>query len=728
MKLRTHYLILAFFIIVPLVAGSGLALKMLLDAHREAAVGRIEDSSRAIAMMVDAELAKALAVTHTLASSRALADNDLAAFYREAAAANAGPGAWVILYDATGQQLVNTRLPPDAVLPARRDVGTLARLVRLVRDGGSDVSGLKWGTLIGENFVTAEQGIVSRSGRHYLIAQAFSPAYFSRTFRSQILPPGWIIDLVDSGGKIIVSGTGGTGASGTVTVPAPGLHKINLRGAPVYAYTSRSDLSGWSALVGAPAGEIDVVVWRGVAAALTGMLLAALVAGTLAMRTGRRLLRFMRRAGDAAAALGQGRDIGSLHDSAIVEMEALNQALRDASVKLQEEMASRASAESERNALLVLERSARAIAEEQNAAKDEFLAMLGHELRNPLSAIAAAVALLGDGRGPADAADRARKVLQRQTAHLRALVDDLLDVNRALMGKLTLQRQRLDLAAVARECVDLRRAGGRLGRCAIRVDTQAALVDADPTRLMQIIDNILDNAVKYSPDGGTISVTVARDGPMAVLTISDTGIGIPAELLPRVFHVFVQGEQTLQRALGGLGIGLTLVRRLADMHEGSVDIDSAGAGLGTRVVLRLPLLLAAGAAEAGAVGHGADAARQGAGLKILLVEDNADAREMLAMTLEVFGHEVIQAADGPAALTAAACRPDLAFVDIGLPGMDGHAVAKALRSDPATAGIRLVALTGYGSEGSRQMALASGFDLYVTKPISLDNLRRICLG
>jgi len=723
MKLRTHYLMLAFFIIVPLVAGSGVALKMLLDAHRDAAVGRVEDSSRAIAMMVDAELARALTVTRALASSSALADNDLATFYREAAAANAGPGAWIILYDGTGRQLVNTRLPPGTPLPVRRDTGTLRRMVD---EGGSDVTGLKWGIVIHDNFVTAEQGIVSRSGRHYLIAQAYSPAYFAGPFRSQTLPQGWLIDLFDRQGKVIASGVG-TVPVQAQAIPAPGLHRVDLHGDSVYAYVSRSSVSGWSVLVGAPAAEIDAVVWRGMAAALAGMLLAALVAGTLAVRTGRRLLRFMRGAGDAAAALGQGRDIGTLRTSTIAEMEALNQALRDASVKLQGEMASRASAENERNTLLVLERSARAVAEEQNAAKDEFLAMLGHELRNPLSAIAAAVALLGDGRGPPDALDRARKVLQRQTAHLRVLVDDLLDVNRALMGKLTLQRQRLDLAAVARECVDLRRAGGRLGRCTIRVDTQAALVDADPTRLMQIIDNILDNAVKYSPDGGTIAVTVAPETSMAALTISDTGIGIPADLLPRVFNVFVQGEQTLQRALGGLGIGLTLVRRLADMHEGSVHIDSGGAGLGTQVVLRLPMLAPAGGETAGAHA-GVDPSRQAGAMRVLLVEDNADAREMLAMMLELFGHEVLQAADGPAALLAAAGGPDLAIVDIGLPGMDGYAVARALRADPATASIRLVALTGYGNDESRQRALAAGFDLYITKPISPESLRRICQG
>ncbi|HEV7816287.1 MAG TPA: ATP-binding protein [Janthinobacterium sp.] len=728
MKLRTHYLILAFAIIVPLAAGSGMALHMLLDAQRNAAEARIEESARSIGMTVDAELIRARAVLRALASSRALADEDFHAFERQAEDASGGSGSWTILYDGDGRQLMNTRLPPA------RSLSDVDGIKAMPAGAEGRVSGVKWGAFIGEYFVTLDQAITSASGRRYVIAQAFSPAYFARAFHGRAIPPGWLINVVDGKG-VVVAGSGELqdprvkpeqlDLGPLLAAPAGGgLKKIERGGATAYAWASHSQLSDWSVLVAAPAAEIDAVVWQGVAAALAGVLLAVTVAGALALRTGRRLLGFMRRAADAAALLGQGREVGLLRRSSIREMEALNHALRHASDKLQAEMRSRASAENERNQLLVLERQARAVAEEQNAAKDEFLAMLGHELRNPLSAIAAAITLLGDGRGPVDAAERARKVLQRQTAHLRMLVDDLLDVNRALMGKLTLQRERLDLAAVARECVDLRRNGGRLGKCMIRVDTVAAPVEADPTRLMQIVDNILDNAVKYSPEGGLVSVAVNCEGGTAELLIHDAGIGIPADLLPKVFNIFVQGEQTLQRALGGLGIGLTLVRRLVEMHGGTIGIASPGTGLGTSVSVRLPLAQRRIAAPGAAANGGAAPER----LKVMLVEDNADAREMLAMKLELYGHDVIQAADGQSALAAAAAqRPELALVDIGLPGMDGYALARCFKQDPATSGMRLVALTGYGAEDSRERALAAGFDLYVTKPISAEQLRRICL-
>ncbi|WP_426176254.1 hybrid sensor histidine kinase/response regulator [Massilia sp. TWR1-2-2] len=310
---------------------------------------------------------------------------------------------------------------------------------------------------------------------------------------------------------------------------------------------------------------------------------------------------------------------------------------------------------------------------------------------------------------------RARNVVRRQTDHLRKLVDDLLEVNRALMGKLTLDKSLVDLGEVARRCVETLRAGARTAHFKFHVDTVAATVDADLTRLVQIIDNILDNAVKYSPDGGRVDVVVRHADGWAELVVRDSGMGIAVELLPKVFTIFVQGAQSLQRVQGGLGIGLSLVRRLAEMHGGTVSIDSAGSGKGASVTVRLPLLAQP------AHSAPANAASSSAALRrVLLIEDNEDARDMMAALLELLSCDVATAATVPQGIALAQARqPEIAIIDIGLAGMDGYAIAKALKDDPATA---LIALTGYGSAADRQRAFDAGFQHHFTKPISIEQL------
>jgi signal transduction histidine kinase len=312
----------------------------------------------------------------------------------------------------------------------------------------------------------------------------------------------------------------------------------------------------------------------------------------LGVHTGKRLVRFVSNASRAARALGRESAVAVLRKSNIGEMEALNEAIREADARLRQEMESRAQAERERNELLARERAARTHAEEQNAAKDEFLAMLGHELRNPLGAITSAVAVLDHAclpGMPAEASARARDVLRRQSAHLRSLVDDLLEVNRALMGKLALNRQRMDLGEAVRSCVEMAQSSGKLKTHHVECALAPAPVLADGTRLAQVIDNILDNAVKYSPPGTRIAVTVRQEGEEAVMSVRDEGVGITPDLLPHVFKVFVQGKQSLQRAQGGLGVGLTLVRRLVEMHGGVIAVMSEGANRGATVTVRLPL-------------------------------------------------------------------------------------------------------------------------------------------
>ncbi|MDQ1830305.1 ATP-binding protein [Massilia scottii] len=726
MRLRSHYIVLALSIVVPVAVFGGIALHILQDTQHSSAVQRIEQSATLTARAIDADIYRAQSVLKVLGHSHALARGDLARFYAEAREASAAPGGWIILYDTNGQQLLNTRRAYGDDLPRRPDP---EQVTAMLASGQGQVTGIKWGEALKNHFVMVEQAIRTPTGQRYVIGQAFSPAFFAHSFAGRTLPPGWRVTILDRAGIIIARSAKADKFVGLTVRPAT-LAVINKSRSGVFTHLSgdntevvdaftRSERSGWSIIIGAPLAEIDAAVWRGVPVMSAGLVIALIAALTLAMVAGRHLVRFVARASQAAALLGKGGEVNALARSGIHELESLNEAIREASKRLQAEMRSRSDAENERNALLVSEKTARARAEEQNAAKDEFLAMLGHELRNPLSAVASAVSILDNGRNIDDAmAQRARDVLRRQTGHLRKLVDDLLEVNRALMGKLELDKAPVDLADVLQRCVDTLKASGRTAAFTVRVDTVPATVNADPTRLLQVIDNLLDNAIKYSPGGGEIVLSVRHVGDAAELSVRDAGLGIPSDLLPHVFDIFVQGKQSLQRAHGGLGIGLSLVRRLVELHGGLVRIDSEGSGKGSTATVTLPRL-----AGQAAVAPEAPSAQSARLRRVLLVEDNADAREMMSMLLQLRSCEVVSAASGPEAIaTALAVQPELAFIDIGLPGMDGYAVARALKADERTAGIELIALTGYGSEKDRTLALEAGFTRHFTKPIRLEDL------
>ena len=363
--------------------------------------------------------------------------------------------------------------------------------------------------------------------------------------------------------------------------------------------------------------------------------------------------------------------------------------------------------------------------ERANQAKDEFLAMLGHELRNPLNAIGSAASLLGLGNGAPEMAERARAIIHRQVQHLARLVEDLLDVSRVTSGKVVLVRQATDLAEVATSTIASWRAAGRFARHRLALEVAPAWVDADPTRLEQVLGNLLANALKYTPSGGAITVRVAADGDSAVLEVEDTGAGILPELRHKVFDLFVQGERTLDRAQGGLGIGLTLTRALVEMHGGTVEARSAGAGRGATFTIRLPRI----PAPAATARPPKPAPATRVPRRILLVEDNVDAREMLRAQLAQEGHDVHAAADGPTGVEmAAAVRPDVVLIDIGLPGFDGYEVARRIRVSAWGKSMLLVALTGYGQADDRRRALDAGCDLHVTKPVFPERLAEIIAG
>jgi PAS domain S-box-containing protein len=358
--------------------------------------------------------------------------------------------------------------------------------------------------------------------------------------------------------------------------------------------------------------------------------------------------------------------------------------------------------------------------------KDEFLATLAHELRNPLAPIRTAVHLLRKSAGM----DRERtlavmEMMDRQVHHLIRLVDDLLEVSRISCGKIELKMEPTDLAVVIEHAVDISRplieASGL--ELAVSLPRRPVLFDADPVRLTQVLANLLNNAAKYTEAGGRITLEAERERDRAVVSVSDTGLGIPADMLPRVFDLFTQIDHTLGRAQGGLGIGLALVRNLVQLHGGDVEARSEGTGRGSVFIVRLPLPPVSADETAHPRGASAAAPRS---RRVLVIDDNRDAADSLALLLEALDANVRVAYDGPAGLAALpAFAPELVFLDLGMPGMDGYEAARRIRQQPDGRGLTLVALTGWGQEEARGRALDAGFDLHLTKPANPIDLKNI---
>jgi signal transduction histidine kinase/CheY-like chemotaxis protein len=356
--------------------------------------------------------------------------------------------------------------------------------------------------------------------------------------------------------------------------------------------------------------------------------------------------------------------------------------------------------------------------------KDAFIAMLGHELRNPLAAINGAAMLLDAVPDKGERLRRISDVLGRQVGHLQRLLDDLLDVARLTAGKIVLKRQRVDARQSARQVVTMldHLARERGHRVTLEVADHELVVDADPVRLEQMIANLLHNAIKYTPDGGAIHVAVEQEDAHVRVRVVDNGRGLEPDSLERIFEHFTQVESTLDRAMGGLGLGLPLVRGLANMHGGTVDARSAGLGKGSEFTITLPL--ADGAEVAAAEGERASTRGLVArGLRVLLVDDFYDILDLLRLGLEERGCLVDTASDGRAAVERARTGTyDVAFVDIGLPGMDGLDVARTIRADAAIARLPLVAMSGYGGAEDQRRSAAAGFDRHLVKPVDADKL------
>lgn len=363
---------------------------------------------------------------------------------------------------------------------------------------------------------------------------------------------------------------------------------------------------------------------------------------------------------------------------------------------------------------------------EADERKNEFLALLAHELRNPLGPIRHAVKILRARTPSPDELVWATNIIDRQTEHMTRLVEDLLDVSRITRGTIDLRNERVDVGAIIKAAVEASNAMMERHHHQLRVTApaQPLFVQGDSTRLVQIVTNLLDNAAKYTDPGGKVWLSGEREGDMVVIRVKDTGIGIPSEVLPRIFEMFTQSTMSLERAQGGLGVGLALVERLVKMHGGTVTAYSAGAGQGSQFTIRLPLAQAQRATPAESTDPVVHAGAKRC--RVLVVDDNVDSVDSLGMLLRLMGHEVATASDGRSALSRAEeFRPQVAILDIGLPKVNGYDLAKQIRARDWAKDVVLVALTGWGQEQHRRRSVEAGFNHHLTKPVEFDMLQKI---
>jgi signal transduction histidine kinase/ActR/RegA family two-component response regulator len=688
--------------------------------HRQEAQERaLLDLARALSSAVDAELDGTVATLASMARTPALDAGNVRAFYPIARDQARAQPEWlgVILTDGDGRMLFRTTAPFDAPPRPVADPASLRQALVLRRP----VVGHVARGPSGRPAVPVRYPVVDAAGRPYVLTAVVQPDRIARVLARQQVPSASLFTVLDADGTMVARSRGGNEHVGMP--PSATLAALMRRHGPegigttatldgdalTTAYT-RLSRYGWTVVAGAPpagwgGGPTQDFIWYG-----AGIVLSLALSIGLASLLARRIVRRIGSLEQGAAALGAGTEL-AVPDSRIREIQSMADALRAAG-------ALRAAHERERDALL--EARAQALAEREDAleqarqagrAKDEFLAVLGHELRNPLAPIVGALDLM-DLRGDA-AGRRERGIMRRQLDHLKHLVDDLLDVSRIASGKLRIDVGPVDLAALARDAI------AALPDQPIRLDAPPTLwVAGDAHRLAQVLGNLLSNAARF---GSTDTrVVLDRVGDDARLSVQDNGVGMDPDLAARVFEPFYQAPQPLVRHQG-LGLGLAIVRRIVELHGGSVHASSDGPGRGSRFDVRVPLG-AAPAAAAPLADHGSMQP-----LKVLLVDDNEDAAALTAAVLRQFGHDVRTAHTAQAALALqAAWPPDAAILDIGLPDMDGYALAAAMRR-AARGPLRLTALTGYGRQAgiaAHAPADAAAFDLHLTKPASMDDLRR----
>jgi PAS domain S-box-containing protein len=822
------------------------ALGALLLAQREQSTFERGARARTLAVStaVDAELKSSITTLQALATSRALASDDLRAFHAEALRVLPSQPDWSSISVAapSGEQLINVLGPFGSDLPP---IVERQSFERVLQTGEPAVGGLIQSVSPSQLDFPVRVPVKREGVVRYVLSAIVKPESIYELLQAQQLPSDWVGVVVDRNRRFVARTLSNAERLGqpaskdlqlAIANSAQGwLIGYTTEGVRVYTAHETSPLSGWTVAIGIPGGIVESAPRQTMLLIVAGALLAGLLAFVLAQFRSQKIVAPIAALAGAANALARGetskippvtsvrevtelghafaeagsavqarvqtqRQLAAVTDNATValfmtdahqsctfmnpaaermtgysfdeargrplhdlvhrtahgqalhslaecplarlfahdarrqgedsfvhrdgrayEVAYASSPLRADSVRIGtivevRDITNVKAIEAERRALLERTQRARTEAEASNRAKDEFLAMLGHELRNPLSAISNASHLLD--RAGSEHAEMARAVIKRQSVHLARLVDDLLDAGRVATGKIVVAQVPVDFAAVIRRTLATLSAAGRTGQHRITVQLASLWVLGDETRLEQVVTNLLTNALRYTPADGSIAVNLEADDGNAVLKVADDGVGIASEMLPKIFDLFVQGDRSIERAQGGLGIGLTLVKRLVELHGGTTVAVSDGVGRGSTFTIRLPAISPPAArALASTVASG------GRSRRVLIVEDNADSRAMLRATLELAGHVVIDRADGVSGLDAALTQtPEVALIDVGLPGLSGYELARRVRSTLPGQPMMLIALTGYGQPEDRARALEAGFDAHVVKPVDADTL------
>ncbi len=708
MKLRSHLLVLTLAVLLP-VAVFGVATTLWVADRERAAFerGAIE-RTQALLTAVDTELNGHLTSLQGLATSYPLQQGDLEAFRRQSERLLPMHGNWraISLLAPAGEPVLSVTRGDGATQPAPAVAPVeVERTLRDRRPGVSNLS-LDDGQRTFSVTVPVEVG-----GNLFVLGAVVDAQSILDLLTPQRLQRDWVAAVLDREGNVVArTSAGGSFPGETITrslrealqTSSEGWINRKHEGAEdTYTPYSRSARTGWTVAMAIPAADVEAITNHTMLLLAVWLLFAVMIAVMLAAGFSRRIAEPIVAVAEAAKALGRGTTVSPPTEAPVHEVRDVSRAL-----------VASARAVSEREEKL---RAA-------DRAKDEFLAMLGHELRNPLGALTSATQVLNAGRRTSKASTEAVTIISRQIEHMTRIVDDLLDVGRASSGKIRLKLAPLDLGRTITEAAGTLERISKFEDLDVRVEASPVWIQGDEARLEQIACNLLENAAKYTPAGGTIRASVRREGRDAIFEVVDDGIGISTELLPRIFDLFVQGQTSIDRSFGGLGIGLTLVKRLAELHGGSVVAESGGTNKGARFLLRFPAIDRPAAAAVPARG----AAKASELRKVLLVEDNEDARHALLAMLRHHGFRTFAAADGLEGISVAAeVQPDAAVVDIGLPQYDGYEVARQLRGGPGGERMFLVAVTGYSSRQVRRMATDAGFDEFLIKPVSPAHLAEI---
>lgn len=720
MPIRTQLIILVLAVIAPVAVLAAMATLGLWDLQRDAYQQRFLERVSALRIALDTELDNSMRQLRDLSESVDLdGSSPIDDFRPHAERLLVNHPAWSMIGVAGPNGEVVARADRRLDLAAARVDASLVGEVKASAQG--IISNLIDVPAAPGTFVTYLAMPIMRAGifRGAIYIGIESSAWLD-FFRRYPIDERATLTLNDRAGRIVTRTLHNEKWAGRRSTQSYLSHTVGrtegsmlVRGVDdkhYYSAFSRSRISGWIVGTGVPQADVDAALSRPTFMILFSVFAAGALATLFAYTLGSRITGALTALARSVASLTSGERRLPQEALPIGEAETVRRALIDVAELL-------AARERSLNDALAAEAKSRSAAEFASRAKDDLLAMLGHELRNPLNAMKAAVSVLDMMHVRPDVAARARNVVKRQIGHLTSIIDDLLDVARLDSGKAQLNNVTLALDAVVRHVVETFGETGRSSGHAVVTELEAVWVIGDETRLEQVASNLLDNACKYTPPGGCISIRVFSEGNDAVLSISDSGSGIAPDVLPRIFDLFAQGARTLDRSQGGLGLGLTVVRRLVDLHLGSIDASSDGLDRGATFTVRLPRVAAPSPASP------QDAVPGPRPLDVVVVEDNPDNRHLVGEMMRMRGHRVTEVGDGISGVDAILARhTDLAIVDIGLPGWDGYEVARRVRASVAGREVRLVALTGYGRSEDKVRALAAGFDLFLVKPFDIDAL------